>query len=98
MDIKSEVRNLEVYAGCQQDAEASRNARAAISYGRLVGDSIDAISRWADMAEAALALAEYQATSGYDPEVDRSTYLRQRGELWDAYMAARAKAKAISQQ
>ena len=44
------------------------------------------------VAEAAIALAEYQATSGYDPEVDRSTYVQQRGRLWDAFIMARAKA------
>ena len=92
MDIKSEVKELVVYAKCQQEAETIGNVRAVEYYGKFVRQSLDAIDRWADMANAAIALAEYQATSGYDPEVDRSTYVQQRGRLWDAFIMARAKA------
>ena len=54
------------------------------------GDRLDCVVK---VAEAAIALAEYQATSGYDPEVDRSTYVQQRGKLWDAFMQAHKAAK-----
>lgn len=50
------------------------------------------------MAEAALEHAEYQVRVHSYAPVDSATYIRERTELWDAYMEARAKAKAISQQ
>ena len=59
---------------------------------RQFGEVEERLDRAVNVAEAAIALAEYQATSGYDPEVDRSTYLQQRGKLWDAFILARAKA------
>ena len=96
MYIKRELINLVVYVKCQQDAETSRNARSAEYYGKFVRESFDAIDRWADMAEAALALAEHQATSGYDPEVDNQTYTAERGRLWHAFIMARAKAKGAN--
>ena len=92
MDVKNEIKNLVLYAMCQQDAVTFGSARAANGYGQLVGQSLDNIGRWADMAEAAIALAEYQATSGYDPEVDSMTYTAERGRLWHAFIMARANA------
>ena len=60
---------------------------------RQAGEAGERLDRTVKMAEAAIALAEYQATSGYDPEVDRSTYVQQRGKLWDAFMQAHKAAK-----
>ena len=102
MDIKSEVKKLVVYAKCQQEAETIGNVRAVEYYGKFVRQSLNAIDRWADMAEAAIAHAEFQVSShsrnGDDAPMDGATYIRERGKLWDAYMEARAKAKAITQQ
>ena len=98
MYIKREVKNLVVYVACQQDAKTSGNTRSVEYYEKFVRQSLDDIDRWADMAEAAIALAEHQATSGYDPGVDGKTYTAERGRLWDAFLAAREKAKAINQQ
>ena len=52
----------------------------------------DRLCRVVEVAEAAIAYAEYQATSGYDPEVDSMTYTAERGRLWHAFIMARAKA------
>lgn len=93
MDIKSEVKQLVMCVALQQDARTSGNTRAVEYYEKFVRQSLDAIDRWADMAEAAVALAEYQATSGYDSEVDSMTYTAERGRLWHAFIVARAKAK-----
>ena len=98
MDIKSQVKCLVVYAKCKAACEAVGDEHGIEYHGKFLRESLDRINLWADMAEAALALAEHQATSGYDPEVDRSTYVRQRGELWDAFIMARAKAKGVNNE
>ena len=64
---------------------------------RQAGEAGERLDRAVKVAEAAIALAEYQATSGYDPEVDRSTYVQQRGKLWDAFMQAHKAAKDVNQ-
>ena len=98
MDVKREIKWCTQVLKWQRDAVRSGNAREADSCGQLVGQSLDNIGRWADMAEAAVALAEYQATSGYDPEVDSKTYTAERGRLWHAFIMARAKAKGASNE
>ena len=98
MNIKSEVKNLFVYAQREEASAQRGNVDAEKRYQQLCRQSLDAIDRWADMAEAAIAVAEYQATSGYDPEVDSATYTAERGRLWHAFIMARAKAKAMNQQ
>jgi len=50
------------------------------------------------MAEAALAYMEHQATSVYDPSDCDLEYAQKRAKLWDAFMEAKAKAKAVDQQ
>ena len=92
MDVKNEIKNLVVYAKCQQDAVTCGSARAANGYGQLVGQSLDNIGRWADMAEAALAYMEHQATSVHDPDECDLDRAQQRATLWDAFIMARAKA------
>lgn len=96
MDIKSEVKKLVVYAKCQEAAELKGDKEACAYHGQRMRRSLDDIDLWADMAEAAIAVAEYQATSGYDPEVDNQTYTAERGRLWHAFIMARAKAKGAS--
>ena len=78
------------YAQCQEvigwEGEGAERIR------RQFGESVDRLCRVVEVAEAAIALAEYQATSGYDPEVDSMTYTAERGRLWHAFIMARAKA------
>ena len=93
-----ELKKLVVYAKCQESADVKGDKEAFAYHGQRVRRSLDAIDRWADVAEAAIALAEYQATSGYDPDVDNKTYTAERGRLWDAFIMARAKAMAVNQQ
>lgn len=98
MDIKSQVKCVIVYAKCKAACEANGDEHGIEHHGKFLRESLDRINRWADMANAAIALAEHQATSGYDPGVDGKTYTAERGRLWDAFLAAREKAKAINQQ
>ena len=95
MDVKNEIKNLVLYAMCQQDAVTFGSARAANGYGQLVGQSLDNIGRWADMAEAAMAYMEHQAASVGDPVADEAAYYRERCRLWDAFMLAKDKAKEV---
>ena len=53
------------------------------------GDRLDRVVR---VAEAAIALSEYQAFAAFDPNVEAAVYFRERGRLWDAFLEARAKA------
>ena len=96
MDIKQAIREVAWMSRMTTAASDGDVFKKAIRNLRIK-KQLESIDAWADMAEAAIALTEYQATSGYDPEVDRSTYLQQRGKLWDAFMEARGKAKGIEQ-
>ena len=101
MDITAEIRFLLTYVQCQHDAEALRDADAAAYHERFARRSLKRINRWADMANAAIAHAEFQVSShsrnGDDAPMDGATYIRERGKLWDAFMEARARAKATNQ-
>lgn len=61
---------------------------------RQAGEAEERLYRAVAVAEAAIAYAEYQASN---PGVDASDYLREQCRLWDAFMAARAKAKDANQ-
>ena len=52
----------------------------------------DRLDRAVKVAEAAIAYAEHQVNNGWDANVDGATYIRERGKLLDAFMAAREKA------
>jgi hypothetical protein len=93
-----ELKKLVVYAKCQEAAEVEGEEEAFAYHGRRVRQSLDAIDQWADMANAAIALAEYQAISGYDPSVDSRAYTAERGRLWDAFIMARVKVKGASDE
>ena len=97
MDVKREIKWCTQVLKWQRDAVRSGNAREADSCGQLVGQSLDNIGRWADMAEAALAYVEWQIDNGVDVRMDGATYMREREKLWDAFMVARGKAKGIEQ-
>lgn len=94
-DIKSEVKKLVVHAKCQELASMRGDGDAEEYHHNRSQQSLDAINRWADMANAAIAVAEYQATSGYDPEADIRDYTVERGRLWHAFIMARAKVKGV---
>ena len=64
---------------------------------RQFGESVDRLCRVVEVAEAAMALSEYQAFAAYDPNVEAAVYFRERGRLWDAFMEARARAKDANQ-
>ena len=59
---------------------------------RQAGEAEERLYRIVKIAEAAIALSEYQAFAAFDPNVEAAVYFRERGKLWDAFMAARAKA------
>ena len=91
MNLREAIGEYAVrYAQCQEvigwEGEGAERIR------RQFGESVDRLCRVVEVAEAAIALAEYQATSGYDPEVDSMTYTAERGRLWHAFIMARAKA------
>ena len=90
------LRNaIELYANAvssrdyYDDREDAQRADAAAKTLHQRRQDLDALLA---VAEAAIAMAEYQATSGYDPEVDSMTYTAERGRLWHAFIMARAKA------
>ena len=78
------------YSHCQEVTELEGEGVERIR--RQFGEAAERLDRVVKVAEAAMALAEYQATSGYDPEVDSMTYTAERGRLWHAFIMARAKA------
>ena len=64
---------------------------------RQAGEVEERLYRAVAVAEAAIAYMEHQAASVGDPVVNEAVYYRERCELWDAFMAARAKAKDANQ-
>lgn len=95
MNVKKAIRNVINEAKCQVDAERDGYDSIARVRRRCVDLMLEPIDRWADMAEAALAYVEYQFNDRSDAGRDGATYIRERGELWDAFMAARAKVKGV---
>lgn len=59
---------------------------------RQAGEAGERLDRVVEVAEAALAYAEFQVNAGWGTSTDGATYIRERGKLWDAFMEARAKA------
>ena len=91
MNLREAIGEYAVHYGrCQEvigwDGDGAERIR------RQFGEVEERLYRAVKVAEAAIALAEYQATSGYDPEVDSMTYTAERGRLWHAFIMARAKA------
>ena len=60
---------------------------------RQAGEVEERLYRVVKVAEAAIALSEYQAFAAFDPNVEAAVYFRERGRLWDAFMAAHKAAK-----
>jgi hypothetical protein len=59
---------------------------------RQFGEVEERLDRVVKVAEAAIAYAEYQASN---PGVEVKDYFRELCRLWDAFMAARAKAREV---
>ena len=49
------------------------------------------------VADAAIALSEYQAFAAFDPNVEAAVYFRERGRLWEQFLAAYKAAKEVNQ-
>ena len=64
---------------------------------RQFGESVDRLCRVVEVAEAAIALSEYQAFAAFDPNVEAAVYFRERGRLWEAFMQAHKAAKDANQ-
>lgn len=96
MDIKRKIGQLQIMERMGMRIVQSGDAAAESRYYSEIDDAMRSIDAWVDMANAAIAVAEYQATIGYDPEVDNATYTPERGRLWHAFITARAKVKGVS--
>ena len=83
MNLREAIGEYAVhYAQCQEvigwEGEGVERIR------RQFGESVDRLCRVVEVAEAAIAMAEHRTFAAYDPVVG--------GELWRAFMEARAKA------
>ena len=65
---------------------------------RQAGEARERLDRAVKVAEAAIAYMEHQAASVGDPVADEAAYYRERCRLWDAFMAARDKAKEVNRE
>ena len=91
MNLREAIGEYAVrYAQCQEvigmDGEGVERIR------RQFGESVDRLCRVVEVAEAALAYMEHQATSVHDPDECDLDRAQQRATLWDAFMEARKKA------
>ena len=73
------------------DAQRADSATETLHQRRRDLDALLAV------AEAAMALSEYQAFAAFAPTVEAAIYFRERGKLWDAFMAAHKAAKDANQ-
>ena len=96
MDIKQAIREVAWMSRMATAASDGDVFKKAIRNLRIK-KQLESIDAWADMAEAALAYMEHQATSVHDPDECDLDRAQQRATLWDAFMEARARAKAANQ-
>ena len=97
MNLREAIGEYAVHYGrCQEvigwDGEGVERIR------RQFGEAEERLCRVVKVAEAAMAYMEHQATSVHDPDECDLDRAQQRATLWDAFMEARARAKAINQQ
>ena len=95
MNLREAIGEYAVrYAQCQEvigmEGEGVERIR------RQFGESVDRLCCVVKVAEASMAYMEHQAASVGDPVADDSVYYRERCELWDAFTAARDKAKELA--
>ena len=87
------LRNaVEVYANAVSSRdyyEGGEDAQRADAAAKTLHQRRQDLDALLAVAEAAIAMAEHQAFAAYDPVVG--------GELWRAFMEARARAKAANQ-
>ena len=91
MNLREAIGEYAVrYAHCQEvigmEGEGVERIR------RQFGESVDRLCRVVEVAEAAMAYAEFQADAGRETSMDGASYIRERVKLWNAFMAAREKA------
>ena len=98
MDIKKEIGSLQLMERMRVRIFDSGDAAAVSRCHAEIDNAMRGIIRWLDMAEAAIALAQHQAASVGDPVADEAAYYRERCKLWDAFMAAKDKAKEVDRE
>ena len=84
------VSSRDYYEG-GEDAQLADAAAKTLHQRRRDLDALLAV------AESAIALSEHQAFAAFDPNVEAAVYFRERGRLWDAFMAAHKAAKDANQ-
>ena len=84
------VSSRDYYEG-GEDAQLADAAAKTLHQRRRDLDALLAV------AEAAIALSEYQAFAAFDPNVEAAVYFRERGRLWEAFMQAHKAAKDANQ-
>ena len=92
MNLREAIGEYAVhYAQCQEvigwEGEGVERIR------RQFGESVDRLCRVVEVAEAAMAIVEQQEAAGYHAFAD---VVMGRGELWEQYRAARAKAGEVN--
>ena len=96
MNLREAIGEYAVHYGrCQEvigwEGEGAERIR------RQFGEVQERLDCVVKVAEAAIALSEYQAFAAFDPNVEAAVYFRERGRLWDAFMAAHKAAKEANQ-
>ena len=84
------VSSRDYYEG-GEDAQLADAAAKTLHQRRRDLDALLAV------AEAAIALSEYQAFAAFDLNVEAAVYFRERGRLWEAFMQAHKAAKDANQ-
>lgn len=95
VDVKTELEKLAVYAACKAACESHEDHSGASEHGGRVRDAISRLGQWADMAGAALALAEWQINNPWSLMLCQVTYERELRKMWDAFMVAKDKAREV---
>ena len=95
------LRNaIEVYANAVSSRdyyEGGEDAQLADAAAKTLHKRRQDLDALLAVAEAAIALAEYQAFAAYNPEVGAVVYYQERQKLWLAFMQAHKAAKAANQ-
>ena len=91
MDIKQAIREVAWTSRMATAASDGDVFKKAIRNLRI-RKQLESIDAWADMAEAALAYAEYQYDTDHGELVEMGDYMSRRGQLWHRFVKAREKA------
>lgn len=91
IEVYANAVSIRDYYDDRGDAQRADAAAKTLHQRRQDLDALLAV------ADAAIALSEYQALAAYDPNVEDAVYFRERGRLWDAFMEAHKAAKDANQ-